>query len=202
MTDAQLLFSLLTSFPSELLDGLSQKLSRFRAGVGIRRRDIISTLHGQRLEWLKHQRPYIINWSVSIQTSAALDEGDVIWGIRKSTVEASIKDRLERLRDPSTALLAAPPGITADLGKTPAAGSPHKGVAAGRIGLDPPLVEPRSLSESRVDRHDVGELDVEDPVSGDGPQAAKHCLKFLLAPHFWREDVPPVPGAEREMSCV
>lgn len=122
--------------------------------------------------------------------------------IRKPTVEASIKDRLERLGDPSTALLAAPPGVTTDLGQAPAAGSPHKSVPARRIGLDPPLVEPRSLSESRVDRHDVGELDVEDPVSGDGPQAAKHCLKFLLTPHLWREDVPAVSGAEREMSCV
>lgn len=61
MTDAQLLFILVTSIPSELLDGLSQKLSRFRASVGIRRGHIISTLHGQRLEWLKHQRSYVIN---------------------------------------------------------------------------------------------------------------------------------------------
>lgn len=116
MTNAQLLFSLLTSFPSELLDGLSQKLSRFRAGVGIRRGDIISTLHGQRFEWLKHQRPYVIDWSVSSQTSVAVDEGNVNGGVWKPTVEASIKDCLERLSDPSTALLSAPPGVTADLG--------------------------------------------------------------------------------------
>lgn len=40
-------FFLLTPDLSELLDGLNQKLSRFCAGVGIRRGDIIPTLHGQ-----------------------------------------------------------------------------------------------------------------------------------------------------------
>lgn len=43
----QLLLFFLTSDFSQLLDGLNQKLSRLRAGVGISGGNIIPALHGQ-----------------------------------------------------------------------------------------------------------------------------------------------------------